>query len=235
MIIGNGMIAKKFDSYQQSNNTVIFASGISNSQETDFNEFSREKSLLLETLHAYPTHTFVYFSTCSIFDPSLSDSLYVKHKLIMEDLISSHANNYHIFRASQIIGISDNEHMLANFLFHKINHSLPFEVWSHSTRNFIDIDHLYLISDKIIQSDLYKNQIINIANSYSLTMKEIITLFETVIGKKAICEYIPKGASYAHIDLKPILPILNELKIEFDNNYYQRVIQKYSPYFLTKA
>ena len=45
MVVGNGMLARAFKSYQKQDNIIIFASGISYSNETDSSSFVREKEL----------------------------------------------------------------------------------------------------------------------------------------------------------------------------------------------
>ncbi|AEW77973.1 naD-dependent epimerase/dehydratase [Aggregatibacter actinomycetemcomitans ANH9381] len=82
------MLAKAFESFhKRTYNYIIFASGVSNSNETSFENFNREKELLLEVLEQYKDKTIVYFSSCSIYDSSLTNSLYVYHKMCMERLV----------------------------------------------------------------------------------------------------------------------------------------------------
>jgi hypothetical protein len=46
MLIGKGMIANIFSSYKNDDNILIFASGVSNSNEKNKQEFLREKNLI---------------------------------------------------------------------------------------------------------------------------------------------------------------------------------------------
>ena len=69
MVIGNGMIAKRFESYKDDDRFVIFASGVSNSRNKDESAYSRETGLLKDTAAAHPDKIMVYLSTCSIYDP----------------------------------------------------------------------------------------------------------------------------------------------------------------------
>lgn len=66
---------------------MYFASGVSNSQNQNHSLFQRETDLLVETLRNNKEKLFIYFSTCSIYDPTLVNSEYVKHKLKIENLI----------------------------------------------------------------------------------------------------------------------------------------------------
>ena len=64
MIVGNGLIANLFRE-NDSENVVFFASGVSNSLETDKSAFLREENLLRKTLEENPEKIFIYFSTVS--------------------------------------------------------------------------------------------------------------------------------------------------------------------------
>ena len=85
MLIGKGLIASQFKKYEDDNDIIIFASGVSNSQEIDLNKFDKEFNLIKKYISC--DCLFVYFSTCSIYDKSLIDSKYVKHKLKVEEFI----------------------------------------------------------------------------------------------------------------------------------------------------
>jgi nucleoside-diphosphate-sugar epimerase len=121
MIVGNGLIAKAFyDNYANRDDVLIFASGVSNSSNIDPKEFIREKTLLKSFLTE--RKKIVYFSTCSIEDPSLENSPYILHKLEMEELVKG-VNDYLIFRLPQLAGKTDNPNTLLNFLYRKIKKS----------------------------------------------------------------------------------------------------------------
>ena len=93
MVIGNGLMAKSFSDYNNRNDIIVFASGVSNSTETRSSEFKREYNLVIDVLKRYPEFKFVYFSTCSIEDKSVEERPYVRHKLKLEDYIASHSKN----------------------------------------------------------------------------------------------------------------------------------------------
>src|SRR5690606_38120158 len=114
-------------------NVIVFASGVSNSRETRRENFMRERTAVLSALNLH--RKLVYFSTCSIDDPSASHiSHYVRHKIEMESLIRK-SNSYLICRLPQVVGKSDNLNTLINYLFHCINTGAHFEVWKNATRN----------------------------------------------------------------------------------------------------
>ena len=96
MIVGNGLVASAFAAFAEDDDYVIFASGVSNSQEKDPAAYQREFDLLRS--HLRPDTCLVYFSTCSIADQSRSHSHYIQHKIKVEEYIANHASDYVIFR-----------------------------------------------------------------------------------------------------------------------------------------
>ncbi len=62
MIIGNGLIANLFKNNDEEK-VIFFASGVSNSLETDKSAFLREENLIRKTLEENPENAFIYFST----------------------------------------------------------------------------------------------------------------------------------------------------------------------------
>jgi hypothetical protein len=80
MVIGNGMVAIRFESYKTNDEFLIFASGVSNSKNINPEVYERELILLQRSIQENREKIFVYFSTCSIYDPEEENSKYVLHK-----------------------------------------------------------------------------------------------------------------------------------------------------------
>jgi len=209
MIVGNGMIAKAFSKYENSLEIIIFASGVSNSKETEEKNFNREMNLLKSTLNNHPDKLFVYFSTCSIEDDSQKDSKYIMHKKKMEELIKTKNNSYCIFRLPQVVG-KTNSPTLVNFLIDSIANSKFFYVQENATRNLIDVDDVFTICDYIITNKLYLNSIVNIASPFNLKVLEIVSIIEEILKKKAHFELIKQGSSQK----------INIDKIKFSNHIF---------------
>jgi len=225
MIIGKGLIANTFNEYKNINEVLIFASGVSNSQVMEEKEFKREFMLIKKTLFENPNKLFVYFSTCSIYDPLLSESPYVIHKIKMEQYISKHANTFLILRISQILGRSKNK-TLVNFLYDKISNNEHFNVWKNSNRNLIAISDVFNISKHLIENTKYHNQTFHIANSIYISMTELVQIFEYLLHKKANCSYINKGKQYRQIPIDTN-EIMKELRLNFDHDYYTEKINDF--------
>ena len=228
MVIGNGMIAKRFSPYADNKKWLVFASGVSHSMAISDAEFEREKNLLQQTIQNNQHKTLAYFSTCSIYDPSLQHSPYVMHKLQMEELIKNNAAAYLIFRVSNPVGLTNNHHTVLNYFVEHITSQTFFTLWQYASRNLIDIDDMFLLCNHIIQSGLWLNKIINIANPVNYPVTAIIQYIENYLGQKGNFELAEQGNSPL-IDTSDIQPLFIQLHIEFGNNYLPILLQKYFP------
>lgn len=228
MVIGNGMVAKRFESYSQKDDFIIFASGVSNSKNTDLTAYQREAALLEKLIAEYPGKTLVYFSTCSLYDPGEKGSLYYLHKLRTEAFIRREVDRYTIFRVSNIVGRSGNPNTVLNFFYYHLLHKINFDLWNNTSRNLIDMDDMFAIADHILQNGTYPNQVVNIANPVSNNVKEIIEALESVLQLKGNYISIPRGHHF-EIDISLILPVIETLRIPFGEDYLTNLIKKYYP------
>lgn len=225
MIIGSGMIAKAFEDYAMNDEILIFASGVSNSKENSNKTYQREADLLKKTISENPEKTLIYFSTCSIDDPSMNMNQYVVHKLKMETLISHSCQSYYIFRISQIVGHT-NSPTIINYFKNKILNHESFEVWKNSDRNLIAIEDVYKIVHYCIIINLFKNQITNIATPYNTNILEIIEMMEKLLSKKAMYSILEFG-NHNEIDISKITPYLKNANVNFTETYTEDIIKIY--------
>lgn len=225
MIIGRGMMARAFVNYQNDSEIIIFASGVSNSQETSPSEYLREEKLLLKNIQKFHDKLFVYFSTVSIYDSSMANSKYVQHKMHMETIVRHQHSNYYIFRLSQVVGATKSP-TLVNTLVNKIQAQELFDVWKFSTRNLIDCEDVYKICSKIIFSKLNLCSTINIAAPLSFGILTIVHMIENLLGKKAVYKEINRGYDYK-VDISNIKFILEKNNKFYNENYTKFVLQKY--------
>lgn len=79
VVVGSGQLANIFKN-SKIENTVVFASGVSDSKCTDNHAFDRETKLLKLYLDKYPNNKFVYFSSCALSAELYERNEYYKHK-----------------------------------------------------------------------------------------------------------------------------------------------------------
>lgn len=121
-IVGHGDIAKVLNwECDEKPDTVFFASGVSNSQETRESEYQREKDLLLEQDR---NKRLVYFGSLSIF---YSDGRYATHKREMEELVTENFSKYCIIRLGNI-DWGHNPHTLINTLRNNVAEGKSVEI-----------------------------------------------------------------------------------------------------------
>ena len=225
MVIGEGMIAKAFNDYSDIEEVVIFASGVSNSLEKNEQEFYKEENLLCKVINNTYGRLLVYFSTCSVYDSSVNETPYVKHKLKMETIVAENAKLFNIFRIPQVIGKTGSP-TLVKYLFDKIQNEGHFELWIDSYRNLIDIEDVAATVNYIIQNNLFRNEIVDISSPVNTPVLEVVEIIEKILNKRANYTVVKKGASY-HIDLGQCKEIYRYLGIIFDEDYIRRTIERY--------
>ena len=228
MVIGNGMIAKAFESYRNQDGYIIFASGVSDSTNADAAAFEREIKLITDTIKSGKDMLFVYFSTCSIYDPSMQDAAYVKHKLQMEDLIRKNHTPFIIFRLANPIGSTHNTKTVVNYFIKNITEKHKFDVWKNASRNIIDIDDVYAICNEILQQKLFINSNVNIANPNNYPVTFIIEAIEKHFGIHGNYTLHNKGGGPI-IDTAAIESLFTKFNINFDEYYLSNLLQKYFP------
>ena len=194
MIVGNGLIASAFrHAGIHSPNHVIFASGVSNSTETRSEAYQRELTLLGN--HIGKSTTIVYFSTTSIFDPTKQDSIYIRHKKHIEDIIQSEANSYLIVRLPIMIGHSTNPYTLINYLVNAIRDSRHIELHAKACRHLLDIDDLVPQLFNYLQEQPIRKHI-NILGSEKINIPELVKKIERIMQKHGNYSWLDTGACY---------------------------------------
>ncbi|SHE72144.1 NAD-dependent epimerase/dehydratase family protein [Chryseobacterium vrystaatense] len=193
MIIGNGILANALRPFD-TKDIIFFASGVSNSLETKTSEFTRELNLLHSTVEQYPDKKLVYFSTCSIYDSSKTESPYVLHKLNMEKIISEICPRYAIFRIGNAVGKGGNTNTLINFLKNSIITGQTIQIHSKAKRVFIGVNDVALFINQNIGN--IENDIFNLIYPYQFSLTEVIVPLEKHLNKKMTYEVIDEGSFY---------------------------------------
>lgn len=193
MIIGNGVLANAVRAYDRED-TIFFASGVSNSLEKNPVEFEREISLLKTVVDQYPGKKLVYFSTCSIKDPTKTDSFYVNHKLNTEKIITEICPDYAIFRVGNAVGKGGNPNTLINFFKNALESGNKITLHKKARRILIDVEDIALLTDRYL--DQINNETINLAYPYQYSLLEILSPMEKIINKNAVYEIADEGSPY---------------------------------------
>ena len=184
MVIGNGLIGSCFnEEFENNNDVIIFASGVSNSKETKQSEFEREFNLVKK--HISSKKLFVYFSTTSVLFFNKEKNPYVAHKLKIENFIKANSQNYLILRVSNLIGSRGNNTNIVNYLFNCINNNISFKLWENTTRNILGINDFKTIFLDIISDKTLRNQTLDIQNLKEITILEMTSQIERFLNKKA--------------------------------------------------
>lgn len=210
MIFGNGLLASAFSSSNLNfNEFVIFASGVSNSKESDPLQFSREFNLLESVIRNIDDKILIYFSTCSIYENTPKP--YTLHKLSIEEYIKKKANKFLILRLPNLVGFSRNPYQLTNYFYNKILNNSEFIVYENVQRNLIDVEDIPIITKHIIECDIY-NTHLDILFNNKIYMIDLVKIFESVLNKKANVKYEMNHTLNYEVD--------NNLFINLISNFY---------------
>lgn len=233
MVIGNGFIAQSLQVFKDNHDLIIFASGVSNSNEKNLSAYTKELNLLKSFLMHYPEKIFVYFSTLAVFDPSLQNSEYIKHKKNIEHFISRNAARYFIFRLPNVVGFSNNPHTLLNFFFNKIIRKEKVTVYKQAKRYLLDItDMQTIITSILIRKLLPVNHSYNINLYPAIAAIDIFNTFCKELSVECPYEIIDGGSDYS-LNYDEMLRLIENkqlpLSLEFDTTeeYLKKMIKKY--------
>ena len=224
MIVGRGLIASLFLNDDR-DDTIFFASGVSNSLENRPEEFLREENLIRKTLEENKEKIFVYFSTCSIYDSSKTGSDYVLHKLKMEQLIKNSCKRYMILRISNAVGNGGNPNLLMNYLIRSIKNKETINVHTKATRNLIDAEDIKKITFKLLDEQIL-NKIVNVAYTQNYAIIEILEVIERFYGTKLDLNLIKSGSGY-DINVPDVEGYFVKNNLTNKDSYLCNILQKY--------
>jgi hypothetical protein len=222
MVVGNGSIAKVFiNDYQDDNSVVIFASGVSNSNEINESEFSREHTLLSKILVSYPNLKLVYFS--SIYS-TLVDNPYYNHKLKMENFINENFKNFIIIRLPQVISANGNKNNLINYFVDSLKNNKIISIQKSANRAIVDIQDVKNITKKIILNE--NNKILNFSHIEYVNVLDLFLSISNILNIKPKYNLIDPVFEIPKIDNS--LEITNIIKQKIEKtNYTNKILKKY--------
>lgn len=194
MIIGRGLIATAFrNSIFDCPPFVVFASGVSNSTESDPEAYARELALLDPYLTK--NTTLIYFSTTSVFDPTKVHTPYILHKLNIEKRIRENAESYLIVRLPILVGHTSNPYTLINFLANAIRNQQPIQLHAKACRHLLDIDDLVAVLTPFAGITPLR-ETINVPGSDKIPVPALAEKIESVLHQKGVFTWEDSGACY---------------------------------------
>jgi nucleoside-diphosphate-sugar epimerase len=208
MIVGNGLLASKCDI--QAEDVIVFASGVSNSNETREREYNREVDLLLKQDR---DKKLVYFSTCSIYDSHYRGEDYIGHKLNMETIIEKEFPFHCIVRLPNVVSNSSNPNTLFNYLRSSTQSGKRVKIFKNSFRYLVDVDDV----KGYVMRCLEKSGAYNLILDRPIEVKEL-----AILMGECLCE------DY-ELDIVPSEDTLYEVDGDFETikGYNQMVVEKY--------
>ncbi len=226
MIVGNGLIANTLSAINHEK-YLIFASGVSNSKEENPNAYKREIDLLLAQKRS---NTLIYFSTCSIKDPTLSETAYIKHKIHIENLIKNEFPNYLIIRLPTLVGKTANPHTFFNFMKNKIINNEEVIVYKNAWRYLLDADDIKIIIPTLTQFPETQNTTINAAYKNALTVENIVIKMDKILKKTSTIKLLDEGNHFP-IENDKLTAFLQKNNLTlFSDKYNDTIIRKYLIY-----
>lgn len=225
MIVGNGLLASAFDPKAvEMLDATIFASGVSNSNETDPASYAREERLLSEHL-VLSRGVFVYFSTCSIADPDRGGGMYAQHKKRMEDKVATQ-DSHLILRLPQVVGETRNPNTLTNFLADRIARGAKIPLWSGAIRCLVDVEHVAAITLELLRQPRPIRLLGDIAPPEVVTMPRLVDMLESAMGICTTRQLIDREGG-SHPDPSLMLSLAPGLGLDMSSGYTERLLLKY--------
>jgi nucleoside-diphosphate-sugar epimerase len=224
MIIGSGLLSSEFKKFSHVlSEYLIFASGVSDSKETNVDNFKREKDLLINTINNHENLKLIYFSSVLT---EVIDNHYYRHKLEIENLIKDNSKNYIIFRVPQIVGQNGNKNNIVNFLKNSIKNESEILIYDGVYRSLIDIEDLINIIMYCI--DKTNNSVIFLSGVEKITVMDLSIKIGNLLHKKP---KIKKESSLLNLNWSSINDILIDESMEFLNikkeDYNDKILKKY--------
>jgi nucleoside-diphosphate-sugar epimerase len=224
MIVGNGMIANSFiDNRFNDLNYIIFASGVSKSNEKNKFSYDREKKLLSNFIKY--DKKLVYFSTTLV--NSNKNSEYVTHKLEVESFIEQNFSNYLILRIPNVIG-HNNKNQLFGFLYDSLINQKPITLFKNEYKWLMDVDDLYKVVNLL---ENFNKKKINIFFNNKILVENLLLLIEDSVQKKFKIKDIIHSDFINYSDNSEFLSIVGE-KDSLFNIDVKKILEKYIPKIL---
>jgi nucleoside-diphosphate-sugar epimerase len=225
MVTGNGMIAHAFMDLANDAHVHVFASGVSRSTERDPREFAREHQLI--TAQPRSTARFIYFSSCSIYDPTLKNAPYVLHKLQMEALVRELHQDHLIIRLPNLVGRTSNPFTLTNFLRDRIRSGVPFDMHTKACRYLLDVEVVSNDLRRLFTLQSLKGTSIDVCGNMAFPIPVLVRTMERVLGKVTLLNEVDSGSCYT-VDNTRFLDLLTaDRRAAYEHIDLHELLNKY--------
>ena len=223
MIVGNGMISNKFKLYSNLlEDVIIFASGVSDSNENNPENFIREKELLLKTIEENKDKKIIYFSSVLV---NFSEKAYYKHKLEMEKIIESNSISHIIYRLPQIVGGDGNKNNIVNYIKNSIIKQNPISIYVDAERALLDVDDL--IQFILFSFNLINNEVVILSQIEKIFVTELYDMISYQLKTHTFVTYVSDTFGLDNWDLDNS-KIVDKWLVGVDTyGYTANIIQKY--------
>jgi nucleoside-diphosphate-sugar epimerase len=222
MIIGKGLIASAFEIMEENYlDCIIFASGVSSSREINYDEYNREKELIIETIKQNKELKFIYFSSVSV---NVDKNKYFEHKLKMENLIKNYTSNYIIFRIPQVVGRNGNPNNLVNHIKNCVLTGNEIITNNYIERALLDVEDLVMIVNHCKNKTI--NETLNLSGVEKIKVYDLCNLIGELLNKTPIIKIV--GDIEYNNWVIDNSELINEVIINFDKkNYTLNTLKKY--------
>lgn len=221
LTIGRGMMAGAFKECGAGDpGLLVFASGVSNSAESDALRFAREAALLSETIAAHPDHKIVYFSSCAI---GFLHTPYYRHKLAMERLVEQSAARYLVCRLPQVVGLTANT-TLVSHIVRSIRARTAISVLPNARRSLIDVDDVVRI---VLRLAHLPNMTLQVTSGAAIDIDSLIREVATLLEIEPVLTIGQPEATGVNYDGSALQGLLGRDDRIFAPGYDRDVLRKY--------
>jgi nucleoside-diphosphate-sugar epimerase len=224
-VLGSGLIARAFKNVEFTRETLVLASGVSNSIETRMSEFHREASTVRNALTKYKGMHVIYFSTSSV--TAKVKSPYISHKLEMENLILSKAACCNIFRLPQVVGVVQNYTLISYFTKMLLNGS-KINLYAQATRDLLSILDVVRVVHLVVNKNFSENAPLSVGSGISIPVAAILLEISMLLNRCPKVRILNEG-TVEQAYTSAIRQFLGEDDRIFKQDYWLTVLRYYVP------
>jgi dTDP-4-dehydrorhamnose reductase len=238
-ILGSGFVAHGLEAIAGRHpHVVAFALGPSRTSASEA-DCAREAARLREALADCQRQdwTLLYFSTaCTATyplgdrpgredDPISPQSVYSRHKLAMETMITASGCPHLILRTTYLAGAGQPAHNLIPALVTQIRDG-SVTIFTAARRDLLDIADAVTLIDELLGLGV-TNEVVNLASGYAVSVADLVGHLEERLGRTAVHRLVAAGDAHqvSTGKLRRLVPAAAGLG--FGPQYYQVIADRY--------